>query len=63
MILTAIPDNAYVSGLNEDLGLHGNELVQLQTMYTIGAVVGQLPLAMYILSCLSVVFRLLLCQS
>ncbi|KAJ5882086.1 uncharacterized protein N7529_000758 [Penicillium soppii] len=36
-------NNAYVSGLKDDLGLHGNELVQLQTMYTIGAVVGQLP--------------------
>jgi predicted MFS family arabinose efflux permease len=34
-----------VSGLKEDLGLYGNELVQLQTMYTIGAVVGQLPFA------------------
>ncbi|KAJ5666262.1 uncharacterized protein N7477_008710 [Penicillium maclennaniae] len=38
-------NNAYVSGLKEDLGLHGNELVQLQTIYTIGAVVGQLPFA------------------
>ncbi|KAJ6135643.1 hypothetical protein N7512_000803, partial [Penicillium capsulatum] len=38
-------NNAYVSGLKEDLGLGGNQLVQLQTMYTIGAVVGQLPFA------------------
>ncbi|KAL4883240.1 major facilitator superfamily domain-containing protein [Aspergillus karnatakaensis] len=38
-------NNAYVSGLREDLNLHGNELVQLQTMYTVGAVVGQLPAA------------------
>ncbi|KAL2783582.1 major facilitator superfamily domain-containing protein [Aspergillus keveii] len=38
-------NNAYVSGLREDLNLHGNELVQLQTMYTVGAVVGQLPFA------------------
>ncbi|KAJ5112489.1 hypothetical protein N7532_000534 [Penicillium argentinense] len=38
-------NNAYVSGLKEDLGLYGNELVQLQMMYTIGAVVGQLPFA------------------
>ncbi|OQE31862.1 hypothetical protein PENSTE_c001G02906 [Penicillium steckii] len=36
-------NNAYVSGLKEDLGFHGNELVQLQTLYTVGAVVGQLP--------------------
>lgn len=43
--LTQRPDNAYVSGLKEDLGFNGNELVQLQTMYTIGAVVGQLPFA------------------
>ncbi|KAL2854737.1 major facilitator superfamily domain-containing protein [Aspergillus pseudodeflectus] len=38
-------NNAYVSGLREDLNLHGNELVRLQTMYTVGAVVGQLPFA------------------
>ncbi|KAF7588602.1 MFS transporter (Seo1), partial [Aspergillus hancockii] len=38
-------NNAYVSGLKEDLNLHGNELVHLQTMYTVGAVVGQLPFA------------------
>ncbi|KAJ5569696.1 uncharacterized protein N7459_009126 [Penicillium hispanicum] len=43
--LTCYLDNAYVSGLKEDLGLQGNDLVQLQTMYTIGAVVGQLPFA------------------
>lgn len=36
-------DNAYVAGLKEDLGFHGNELVQLQTFYIVGAVVGQLP--------------------
>ncbi|CAG7921607.1 unnamed protein product [Penicillium olsonii] len=36
-------NNAYVSGLKDDLGLGGNDLVQLQTMYTVGAVVGQLP--------------------
>ncbi|KAJ5281063.1 hypothetical protein N7478_006435 [Penicillium angulare] len=38
-------NNAYVSGLKEDLNLQGNDLVQLQTMYTIGAVLGQLPFA------------------
>ena len=38
-------DNAYVSGLKEDLVFHGNELVRLQTMYTIGAVLGQLSRA------------------
>ncbi|KAJ4186459.1 MFS transporter (Seo1) [Fusarium falciforme] len=36
-------NNAYVSGMKEDLNLNGNELVQFQTMYTVGAVVGQLP--------------------
>ncbi|PVI04196.1 retrograde regulation protein 2 [Periconia macrospinosa] len=35
--------NAYVAGLKEDLGFHGNELVRLQTMYVLGAVLGQLP--------------------
>ena len=38
-------DNAYVSGVQEDLNLQGNQLVQLQTMYTLGAVLGQLPFA------------------
>jgi hypothetical protein len=38
-----ISDNAYVSGLKEDLGFYGNELVHLQTLYTAGAVVGQIP--------------------
>jgi hypothetical protein len=38
-------DNAYVAGLAEDLGFYGNELVNLQTMYTVGAVVGQIPFA------------------
>ncbi|KAF2146961.1 uncharacterized protein K452DRAFT_294479 [Aplosporella prunicola CBS 121167] len=36
-------NNAYVAGLSDDLGFYGNELVHLQTMYTVGAVVGQLP--------------------
>ncbi|GES63203.1 MFS transporter [Aspergillus terreus] len=38
-------NNAWVSGLSDDLGLHGNELVHLQTIYTVGAVVGQIPFA------------------
>ncbi|KAH8431652.1 putative MFS transporter Seo1 [Aspergillus melleus] len=38
-------NNAYVSGLQEDIGLQGNELVHLQTIYTVGAVVGQIPFA------------------
>jgi len=37
------PDNAYVAGMKEELGFHGNELVQLQTMYIVGAVTGQIP--------------------
>ncbi|KAF2023487.1 MFS general substrate transporter [Setomelanomma holmii] len=36
-------NNSYVAGLKEDLGFKGNELVRLQTMYTLGAVLGQLP--------------------
>ncbi|KAF4829359.1 putative transporter SEO1 [Colletotrichum tropicale] len=37
-------NNAYVAGLKEDLGFNGNELVQLQTFYIIGAVTGQIPI-------------------
>ncbi|KAB5582994.1 major facilitator superfamily domain-containing protein [Coniochaeta sp. 2T2.1] len=36
-------NNAYVAGLKEDLGFNGNELVQLQTFYIVGAVLGQIP--------------------
>ncbi|PYH89411.1 MFS general substrate transporter [Aspergillus ellipticus CBS 707.79] len=38
-------NNAYVSGMEQDLNLRGNDLVNLQTMYTVGAVVGQIPFA------------------
>jgi hypothetical protein len=37
------PDNAYVSGLKEDLGFDSNQLVNINAMYTAGAVIGQLP--------------------
>ncbi|KAJ4363970.1 MFS transporter (Seo1) [Neocucurbitaria cava] len=36
-------ENAYVAGMKEELGFYGNELIQLQTMYIIGAVLGQIP--------------------
>lgn len=36
-------DSAYFAGLKEDLGVEGNELVQLQTYCIIGAVPGQIP--------------------
>ncbi|KAJ6172585.1 hypothetical protein N7470_001652 [Penicillium chermesinum] len=36
-------NSAYVSGLEADLNLKGNDLVHLQTLYTVGAVVGQIP--------------------
>lgn len=32
-----------MSGLKEDLGFEKNQLVNLQAMYTAGAVIGQLP--------------------
>lgn len=40
------PDNAYVSGLSDDLNFHGNELIHLQTIYSLGAVLGQLSFAL-----------------
>ncbi|KZF18926.1 MFS general substrate transporter [Xylona heveae TC161] len=36
-------NNAYVAGLKEELGFAGNQLVHLQTIYVVGAVIGQLP--------------------
>ncbi|GAB7353446.1 hypothetical protein MBLNU459_g3910t1 [Dothideomycetes sp. NU459] len=38
-------NNAYVSGLSTDLDFRGNQLVHLQTIYVVGAVLGQLPFA------------------
>lgn len=39
------PDNAYVSGMSEDLNFHGNQLVQFQTIFIVGNVLGLLPFA------------------
>ncbi|KAI4853461.1 MFS general substrate transporter [Aureobasidium sp. EXF-8845] len=39
-------NNAYASGMSEDLNFHGNELVHFQIMYNLGAVLGQLPFAL-----------------
>ncbi|ROV88755.1 hypothetical protein VMCG_10058 [Cytospora schulzeri] len=35
--------NAYVSGMKEDLGLHGNELNYMTTVWTVGYVIGEIP--------------------
>ncbi|KAH8900716.1 MFS general substrate transporter [Thozetella sp. PMI_491] len=37
--------NAYVSGMKEELGFDGNELVELQTLFTVATVVMQIPFA------------------
>ncbi len=36
-------NNAFVSGMKEDLGLYGNELNYLTTSWTVGYVIGQIP--------------------
>ncbi|KAF2673075.1 putative MFS transporter Liz1/Seo1 [Microthyrium microscopicum] len=36
-------NNAFVSGMKEDLGLYGNELNYMQTAWTVGYVIGQIP--------------------
>ncbi|KAH6695775.1 pantothenate transporter liz1 [Plectosphaerella plurivora] len=36
-------NNAYVSGMREDLGLFGNELNYIQTAWTVGYVLGEIP--------------------
>ncbi|KAL4880629.1 major facilitator superfamily domain-containing protein [Aspergillus karnatakaensis] len=36
-------NNAYVSGMSDELGFHGNELVHFQTIFTVGNVVALLP--------------------
>ncbi|AEO67353.1 uncharacterized protein THITE_2116246 [Thermothielavioides terrestris NRRL 8126] len=35
--------NAYVSGMKEDLGFQGNQLNQINTCFTVGYVLGQIP--------------------
>jgi ACS family pantothenate transporter-like MFS transporter len=36
-------NNAFVSGMKEDLGLFGNELNYMQTAWTVGYVIGEIP--------------------
>ncbi|KAF2025487.1 MFS general substrate transporter [Setomelanomma holmii] len=36
-------NNAFVSGMKEDLGLYGNQLNYMQTCWTVGYVIGELP--------------------
>lgn len=36
-------NNAHIAGMKEGLGFSGNELVQLQTFFTLGLVPGQIP--------------------
>lgn len=36
-------NNAFVSGMKEDLGLFGNELNYMQVCWTVGYVVGEIP--------------------
>ena len=36
-------NNAFVSGMKEDLGLFGNELNYMQTCWTMGYVIGEIP--------------------
>ncbi|EXJ92337.1 hypothetical protein A1O3_00887 [Capronia epimyces CBS 606.96] len=38
--------NAYVSGMKEDLGFYGNQLVQLQTIYNVAYTVFMIPLTL-----------------
>ncbi|KAK7217138.1 hypothetical protein V2G26_005141 [Clonostachys chloroleuca] len=36
-------NNAFISGMKEDMGLFGNELNYMQTFWTIGYVIGEIP--------------------
>lgn len=36
-------NNAYVSGMKEDLNLYGNELNYMTTIWTVGYVIGEIP--------------------
>lgn len=60
-------NNAYVSGMKEDLGTKGNDLVDLQNMWNIGNIIFQLPFIFvlnkvplnYLLPCLDIGWSLL----
>lgn len=43
-------NNAFVSGMKEDLGLYQNQLNYMQTCWTIGYVIGEVPCALTPLS-------------
>jgi|TARA_R110002003_G_scaffold112_18_gene9709 ACS family pantothenate transporter-like MFS transporter len=36
-------NNAYVSGMREELGFRGNQLNQINTVFTVGYTIGQVP--------------------
>ncbi|RMZ86880.1 hypothetical protein DV736_g5894, partial [Chaetothyriales sp. CBS 134916] len=36
-------NNAFVSGMKEDLGLYGNQLNYMQSLWTVGYVIGEIP--------------------
>lgn len=36
-------NNAFVSGMKEDLNLYGNQLNYMQTLWTVGYVLGEIP--------------------
>lgn len=36
-------NNAYVSGMREDMGMFGNELNYMQALWTVGYVIGEIP--------------------
>lgn len=36
-------NNAYVSGMKEELNFHGNQLNQINTVFTVGYTIGQVP--------------------
>lgn len=42
-LIAPLLDNAYLSGMAEELGFNGNELVHFQTIFTVGNVVALLP--------------------
>lgn len=39
-------NNAYLSGMKEDLGMFSNQLVTSTSIYTVGYVIGQIPVNM-----------------
>ncbi|CDK26405.1 unnamed protein product [Kuraishia capsulata CBS 1993] len=58
---TANLNNAYVSGMKEDLGMKGNDLINTQVLFTVGQIIFELPW-IYLMPRVSVTYAVFGCE-